>query len=290
MDAPPAERAVWVQPGSMSGVGLRGAHVRQVLAERPPISWFEVHSENVFSAGGFPIESLMRVRETYPVSLHGVGLSLGSTDPLNVEHIASLCQAIDRFAPVLVSEHLCWTSIDGRYMHDLLPLPYTSEALAHVVSRIEEVQDRLRRRILIENVCAYLEYEVSDYLEWDFLAAVAQKSGCGILLDINNLYVNSVNQGFDPADYIAAIPAKLIEEIHLAGFSVQKVEDREILIDTHNQRVWSPVWELYERTVAWCGPVPTLIEWDADLPSLAVLMDEAQKADAIMGQCHVRAC
>ena len=273
-----------------AGVGLRSVHLRQVLAEQPAIPWFEIHSENVFAEGGFPVASLARIRESYPVSLHGIGLSLGSADPLNEAHLARLGAAVERFVPALVSEHLSWSSIGGRYLNDLLPLPYTEEALSHMVSRVGIVQDRLRRRILIENPSAYLVCEDADYSEWDFLVALARRSGCGVLLDVNNLYVNSVNQGFDPRTYMAAIPGTLVEEIHLAGFSVQNVDGHEILIDTHNQRVWPAVWELYRETMAMLGPRPTLIEWDADIPPLAVLMAEAAQADRIMEAICDNAC
>jgi len=272
-----------VQPiPARAGVGLRAEHYRDVLETRPAVGWFEVHSENYFGEGGRPLAFLEAIRTHYPLSLHGVGLSLGSTDELSQTHLARIKHLIDRFQPDLVSEHLSWSSIGGRYLNDLLPLPYTEEALAHVVARIARVQDYLGRRILVENISRYLEYKHTTIAEWDFLAAVARQSDCGILLDVNNIYVNAVNHGFDALTYLRAIPRDLVQEIHLAGFTVNRFEGGEIIIDSHNRPVADAVWTLYREAIDRFGPRPTLIEWDTELPALTVLISEAYQADAIM--------
>jgi uncharacterized protein len=261
-----------------AGIGLRAPHYRELLETKPPVGWLEAHSENFFAAGGPIKQFLEQFRELYPMSLHGVGLSLGSTDPLSMAHLQKVKALADSVEPALISEHLCWGHAGGRHLNDLLPLPYTEEALAHVVSCIGEAQDYLRRRILIENVSSYLQFTDSTIPEWEFVAEVSRRAGSGILLDVNNVYVNSVNHGFDPEDYLAAIPGDAIGEIHLAGF------DRadECLIDTHGARVAEPVWALYRKALQRFGPKPTLIEWDTDIPELAVLLEEAEKASNIL--------
>jgi len=265
-----------------AGIGLRTPHHREVLDTHPDVAWFEVHSENFFAAGGKPHEVLEQVRAQYPLSLHGVGLSLGSTDPLNKWHLEKLKSLISRYEPGLVSEHLCWSSVDNRYLNDLLPLPYTEEALNHVVQRIQQVQDYLGRQILLENLSSYLQFTDSTIPEWEFLSAVAQTSGCGILLDVNNIYVNATNHGFDADVYLHAIPVSAVREMHLAGHS----HEDGCLIDTHSKPVADAVWQLYERAVLRFGRVPTLIEWDNDIPSLDVLMGEANRAQQIMEGRH----
>lgn len=276
-------KASRVQPIPVrAGVGLRAEHYRDVVETRPAVGWFEVHSENYFGEGGRPLAFLEAIRTYYPLSLHGVGLSLGSTDELSYAHLARIKHLIDRFQPGLVSEHLSWSSIGGRYLNDLLPLPYTEEALAHVVARIARVQDYLGRQILVENVSRYLEYKHTTIAEWDFLTAVARQSDCGILLDVNNIYVNAVNHGFDALTYLRAIPRDLVQEIHLAGFTVNRFEGGEIIIDSHNRPVADAVWTLYREAIDRLGPRPTLIEWDTELPALTVLISEAHQADAIM--------
>lgn len=253
------------------------------------MAWLEVHSENYFAEGGRAVTELDQVRQDYPLSLHGVGLSLGSTDPLNREHLAKLKAAVERFSPMLVSEHLCWVSAGNSYFHDLLPLPYTDEALEHVVARIAEVQDHLGRQILIENVSSYLEFEHSAIPEWEFLRETAARSGCGILLDVNNIHVNAVNHGFDARHYIDSIPAREVQEIHLAGHAEKRVEGVELLIDTHDRPVKDAVWELYAHALQALGPKPTLIEWDSELPELPVLLAEAIKADRLLVHSHAAA-
>lgn len=272
-----------------AGIGLRAEHYDTLLETLPAVGWLEVHSENYFGAGGKPLDYLERIRAHYPLSLHGVGLSIGSTDPLNHWHLTQLKRLIQRFEPALVSEHLSWGSIGGRYLNDLLPLPYTEEALYHLTARVARVQDILGRQILIENISSYLQYTHSTIPEWEFLAELAERAGCGVLLDVNNIYVSARNHGFDPDAYLRAIPHRVVQEIHLAGFTVNRFEGSEILIDTHNQPVYPDVWALYRRAVQRFGPRPTLIEWDTDLPELAVLIGEAQQADAILEERHARA-
>lgn len=267
-----------------SGIGLRAEHYEAVLAQPPAVGFLEVHSENYFGAGGQPLRVLDAVRRDFPISVHGIGLSLGSTDPLNVGHLCKLKSLIDRVEPVLVSEHLSWSSIGGRYLNDLLPLPYTEEALAHVVDRIGQVQEFLGRRVLIENPSTYLQFEHSRIPEWEFLTETVQRSGCGLLLDVNNVYVSSVNHGFSAGTYIDAVPAGPVEEIHLAGHTRRQFDGVDLLIDTHNRPVAEPVWELYARAVERTGFVPTLIEWDSELPALATLVAEARRADSIQNR------
>ncbi len=273
-----------------AGIGLRADHYLEVLETRPAVGFLEVHSENFFGDGGRPLAVLERVRADHALSFHGVGLSLGSTDPLNHRHVNQLRALVARFEPGLVSDHLSWSSIQGRYLNDLLPLPYTAEALVHVARRVSEVQEALGRQLLVENISSYLQYEHSTIPEAEFLAELAQRSGCGILLDVNNVYVSSRNHGFDAARYIASIPTSAVGEIHLAGHTVNATDDGgEILIDTHNRRVTEDVWALYRHALRQVGPKPTLIEWDTDMPPLAVLLDEARIADMHLEEYHARA-
>jgi uncharacterized protein len=273
-------RAAPILPASV-GIGLRAAHVTQVLAERPGVGWLEVHSENYFLDGGAALAALDAMRLHYPISLHGVGLSLGSADALDARHVHRLARLASRIEPAAVSEHLCWGQVDGRHLNDLLPLPFTDEALRLVCERIDYVQSTLARTILVENVSAYLRFGCDVMTEWHFVAEVARRTGCALLFDVNNVYVNAVNHGFDPLEYLDAIPAEAVAEIHLAGFDASG----PCLIDTHGARVASPVWSLYRATIERFGPRPTLIEWDTDLPALEVLLDEAATARAIMEEC-----
>ena len=261
-----------------AGIGLRSTHYSALYDTMPDIGWLEAHSENYFGAGGQPLAYLEHFREYYPLSLHGVGLGIGSVDELSTKHLKNIKQLTQRFQPTLLSEHLCWNAYNGNYLNDLLPLPYTEEALAHVVSRVSEVQDYLGRQILIENLSSYLEYDFSTIPEWEFLTELSKQSGCGILLDINNIYISSVNHNFDPHTYINAIPMDVVHEIHLAGFE----ESDGILVDTHSRSICDEVWKLYEATLKIKGPCPTLIEWDQDIPELAVLLAEADKADRLL--------
>jgi uncharacterized protein len=261
-----------------AGLGLRSPHVRHVLDARPPIAWFEVHSENYFVDGGPALEGLERIRTCYPLALHGVGLSLGSSDALDMAHLAKLKRLASRIEPSAISEHLCWSAVDGRHYNDLLPLPYTEEALSHVCMRVDAVQSCLGRRILVENVSSYYAFPESTIPEADFVAAVARRTGCGLLLDVNNVYVNACNHGLDPDAYLAALPQAAVAEIHLAGFDASG----PCVIDTHGAPVAAPVWALYDRAVERFGGVPTLIEWDTDIPGFHVLEQEAAIAQAVL--------
>ncbi len=270
------------------GIGLRPLHHREVMRERPQVPWFEVHSENYFADGGWAVECLSALRGEYPLSLHGVGLSLGSTDALDQVHLDRLRRAVTRFAPVRVSEHLAWSSVGGRFANDLLPLPYTDEALRHVGTRIAQTQDALGRQILIENVSSYLEFTASTLSEAEFLAGVAAESGCGILLDLNNVYVSAHNHGFDAVRYLNEIPRAAVQEFHLGGHASVATAAGPVLIDTHGTLVCAGVWDLYRLALQRFGDVPTLIEWDADVPTFAVLLEEAARADALAGEVLTR--
>jgi hypothetical protein len=271
-----------IPPLSLAGIGLRSPHVARVQRERPAVGWLEVHSENYFVDGGPALAALEAIRADYPLSLHGVGLSLGSADALDTAHIRELRRLAQRIEPALISEHLCWGRIDGRHLNDLLPLPFSEEALSLCCDRISAAQAALGRPLLIENVSAYVRFEADAMPEWEFVAAVARRTGCKLLLDVNNVYVNAVNHGFDPLAYLAAIPGEAVAEIHLAGFDASGA----CLIDTHGTRVAPPVWTLYRATIDRFGPKPTLIEWDTDLPALEVLLDEAAIAQTILDQAH----
>jgi uncharacterized protein (UPF0276 family) len=274
-----------VAPRLGAGVGLRAPHYRDFLEHRQPVGWIEVHSENYFGDGGFDRHVLERVRRDYPVSLHGVGLGLGAAQGMDDRHLAKLKRLVAAIEPALVSEHLCWGAADGRHYNDLLPLAYTREALALISDRVARVQELLGRRILVENLSTYLEYAASEMSEGEFIAALARRTGCGILLDVNNLFVNQTNHGTDALATMRAIPTDCVEEIHLAGHLVTE----HLLIDHHGDRVADAVWRLYDAALDRFGPVSTLIEWDTDIPALAVLLDEADKARARMEGRHARA-
>jgi uncharacterized protein (UPF0276 family) len=278
VDATPVQDADPVRLRGKSGIGLRAQHHAEIIASLPPVGWFEAHSENYLATAGTHCKQLLQIRQHYDISLHGVGLSLGSTDPMNHDHLRGLCRLVAAVDPVFVSEHLSWGSVGGTYLNDLLPLPYTDEALRHLILRVGEVQDALGRQILIENISSYLRYRCNEVPEWEFLTALAHESGCGLLLDVNNLYVNAKNHGFDPYSYLHGIPPSAVQEIHLAGHTVTHIDGREIRIDTHNTHVADAVWRLYGTALNRFGPVPTLIEWDADIPDLAVLEAEATRA------------
>ncbi len=258
------------------GVGLRTDHYRDVLeGNAREAGWFEVISENYMDTSGRPLAVLETVRRDRPVVLHGVGLSIGSTDPLQPEYLERLKVLVERIEPPFVSDHLCWTGAGGRNTHDLLPMPHTEEAIAHIVCRVGEVQEFLGRQILLENISSYIWYEQSEMPEWEFLAEIVRRSGCGILLDVNNIYVNSVNHGFDPWSFVRSVPEASVQQIHLAGHT----DMGSYLFDTHNAPVCEAVWNLYRRTIAHFGrEVPTLIEWDSELPPVSELMDECRRA------------
>jgi hypothetical protein len=259
------------------GVGLRTKHFPRVLEGTARIDWFEVISENFMIRGGRPLAVLERARALCPLVFHGVSLSLGSTDPLNDAYLIQLRTLAGRFEPAWVSDHLCWGSIGGHYAHDLLPLPLTDEALAHVVERVQRVQDRLGRQILVENVSSYLGFAHSAMPEWEFLAALAEQADCGILLDVNNVYVSSVNHGFAAAAYVMAMPPDRVGQIHLAGHSDKGTH----LLDTHDDHVVPAVWDLYRLALRRFGAVSTLVEWDDRIPEWEVLRAEAECARAV---------
>jgi uncharacterized protein (UPF0276 family) len=267
-------------PDSAAGIGLRQPHYREAFERLPALGFVEVHSENFFHEGGASLLALERARAAWPVSLHGVGLSLGSADALAGSHLEKLKRLVDRIEPALVSEHLCWGGLGGVHFNDLLPLPYRHDSLELLVERVGRVQDALRRPILVENLSAYVEFRDSEMTETAFLAELARRSGCGLLLDLNNLYVNAVNFGFDAESRLAELPAAAIGEIHLAGHHVGE----DCLVDTHDARVCADVWALYAAACRRFGPRPTLIEWDADLPALDVLLEEAGHAAAIAAE------
>ncbi len=245
------------------------------------MDWFEAISENYMDTGGRPLAILEKVRRHYPIALHGTSLSIGSVDPLSPDYLLRLKNLIQRIDPFIVSDHLCWSSVGGDALHDLLPLPFTEEAIAHVTSRVRQVQDFIGRPMLLENVSTYVTYRHSTIPEWEFLREVARRSGCGILLDLNNLYVNSFNHGFDPMDYLRQIPGKLVGQFHLAGHT----DMGKFLFDTHSAHVIDPVWELYREALKRWGPISTLIEWDEAIPSFEVLAEEARKARTIYRKC-----
>jgi uncharacterized protein (UPF0276 family) len=265
------------------GIGLRTQHFPDLLAAPPPVDWLEVISENFMSPGGRPLAVLEKVRRDVPVVLHGVSLSIGSTDPLSAKYLDDLARLASRIEPAWISDHLCWGSHGGRYAHDLWPLPYTAEALAHVVERVSRVQDRLGRPILLENVSSYAAFRASEMPEWEFLAEVARRADCGILLDVNNVYVSARNHGFDAIDYLEGIPADRVGQIHLAGHS-----DRgRYLLDTHDAAVPDAVWSLYEEALARVGPVSTLVEWDDHIPPLETLVEASARAAILEARSDV---
>ncbi|WP_299019912.1 DUF692 domain-containing protein [uncultured Photobacterium sp.] len=268
----------------MVGVGLRSPHITQVLEQKPDIGWLEVHSENYFIPTSSARQQLRQLAEHYPISCHGTGLSLGSADPPDRRHLTQLKQLVDEIDPFAVSDHLSWSSVDGQFFNDLLPLPYTEEALTHFCRKVDQVQEFLGRQMLIENPSSYLSFSHSAIPEWEFIHQVQQRTGCALLLDLNNIYVSAFNHGFNCDQYIATLDASAVKEIHLAGFTVKQFDDGEIWIDTHSKPVSEPVWQLYRRWVQQHGRTPTLIEWDLDIPELPVLLAEADKATTIIMQ------
>jgi uncharacterized protein (UPF0276 family) len=266
----------------IAGIGLRAPHYGEVLRKLPKLGWVEVHSENYFG-GGSPLRTLLRVREHYPVSLHGVGMGLASNAPLDKAHLSALDRLCDTVQPAAVSEHLCWNASDGLVINDLLPFPYTRQALSNVADRIDQVQEILGRQLLVENLSSYLSFTQSEMSEGEFLAELSRRTGCGILFDVENLYVNARNLGVDTNDFIKALPAEAVREYHLAGYSVRD----GCLVDTHDHPVYPAVWELYDLALQHIGPRPTLIEWDSEIPALTVLTGEAEKAQQRLENIHV---
>lgn len=265
------------------GLGLRTPHYEAILSEPHEIDWLEVITDNYLVPGGKPLDYLERIRERFPLVMHGVSLSIGSTDPLDFEYLKMVRALAARIEPHWISDHLCWTGVEGRNLHDLLPLPYTEEALSSVVERVSQVQDALGRQILLENVSSYLSYHADEMTEWEFLREVALRADCNILLDINNIYVSSVNHGFDALTYLQAMPKSRVSQLHLAGHS----DLGSHLIDTHDHPIVAPVWDLYARAVGLLGDVPTMIERDDNIPELSELVAELDVARSIAAS-HTR--
>ncbi|MDP3960400.1 MAG: DUF692 domain-containing protein [Pseudorhodobacter sp.] len=266
-----------------AGVGYKPQHLAAVLADPGQVEWLEIHAENYLGDGGRPLAQLRHLAERFPISAHGVGLSIGGEGPLDRDHLARLKHLCDWLHPASFSEHLAWSTHDGAYFNDLLPLPYTAATLARVADHIDQVQDVLGRRMLLENPSAYLAFSDAEMGEVDFLTEVARRTGCGLLLDVNNVHISAINQVFDPYAYIATFPLHLVGEIHLGGHVVEADDHgAPLLIDSHSRAVVDPVWALYGRTVALGGVKPTLIEWDNDVPDWPVLAAEAGRAAAVL--------
>ncbi|HAT1597027.1 TPA: DUF692 domain-containing protein [Legionella pneumophila] len=256
------------------GLGLRPNYYEEILTSKPDLDWFEILTENYLIPGGKPLYYLDKIREHYPIVMHGVSLSLGSTDPLDLDYLKQVQELASRIEPAWISDHLCWTGVHGLNTHDLLPVPYTREAIQHIVSRIQVIQDFLKRPFLIENVSSYLTYKQSEMSEWDFILEIVKQSGCYLLLDVNNVYVSSFNHHFDPMDYINSMPLGRVAQIHLAGHT----NHGDYIIDTHNAPVIEPVWDLYEATIQRLGPVSTMIERDDNMPDFSELLCEINHA------------
>jgi uncharacterized protein (UPF0276 family) len=273
------------------GVGLKAEHYRTVIETWPDIGFFEVHAENYMGAGGPPHRYLSAVRERYPLSLHGVGLSIGGDRRPDRAHLQRLEALIARYAPALFSEHLAWSSHDAGFLNDLLPLPYTTQTLQRVCEHIDEIQDTLGVRMLLENPSTYLAFAESTHEETGFIAEIVRRTGCGLLLDINNVFVSSVNRMQDPFAYIDAFPLAAVRQIHLAGHAREADESgRPLLIDTHDRPVDETVWKLYAHAIARAGPLPTLIEWDARVPGWPTLKAQAERAEAVMSALAQASC
>jgi uncharacterized protein len=264
-----------------AGIGVKPTHYSDLLTKRQPLAFIEVHAENYMGDGGPPLGYLEALAEIYPVSLHGVGMSLGGAEPLDRNHLARWRRLVKRFEPALISEHIAWSRFGSYSLHDLLPIPYTQQSLSALCDHIDEMQTALGRTILMENPSTYLTFDGSEFAEADFMVEVAQRTGCGLLLDINNVYVSARNHGFDPRAWLARVPGRLVGEIHLAGHSLVRERDFEVRIDDHGSRVGERVWDLYRETTTRIGARPTLIEWDTDVPALDILLDEAKRANAI---------
>lgn len=286
--SPPAARAERGSVPASAGIGLRFPHHKIVAETRPDVAWFEVHSEN-YMGGGPSLAYLEIIRHDYPISLHGVGLSLGSAEGLDRAHLKRVRDLVARIEPGLVSEHLSWSMTGGVYLADLLPLPMTEEALDVVCRHVDQVQEALRRQILIENPSTYLQFTHSTMPEWEFLTKLAARTGCGILCDVNNIYVSACNHGWDALDYLAALPKAAVGEIHLAGHAMKEIGGRVLRIDDHGSRVSLDVWRLYEQALARFGRVPTLIEWDTNIPEFGLLQREAIQAERAMRRIEERA-
>ena len=270
-----------------AGVGYKAQHFKDLLDEPGPVAWLEIHAENYLGAGGRPKAKLERLRRDFPISCHGVGLSIGSEGPLDQEHLQRLKTLNEWLRPAAFSEHLAWSTHESSYLNDLLPVPYNARTLAKVCEHIEQVQDTLGRAMMLENPSTYLSFAESDMEETDFIGRIAQQTGCRLLLDVNNVFVSSTNQGWDAREYIDAFPLDCVEEIHLGGHEADEDDDGEVLlIDSHGRAVAKDVWDLYSYTVARAGPLPTLIEWDNSVPEWPALRDEAAKASQVLNGLH----
>jgi uncharacterized protein (UPF0276 family) len=268
-----------------AGVGLKPQHYREILEGKPDIGWFEVHAENYMGAGGPPHRYLSAIRDRYPLSLHGVGLSIGAARPLDREHLHRLKDLNDRYQPGLFSEHLAWSTHDGVFFNDLLPVPYNEDSLARVADHIDQVQDTVGRQMLLENPSTYLAFAESTMSEIDFLSEVVRRTGCGLLLDVNNVQVSATNQQTDSVAYLNAFPVEHVGEIHLAGYAPEDDGNgAPLLIDAHDRPIDPVVWDLYEHALQRAGPVPTLVEWDNDVPEWSVLFAEAQRAESVLAE------
>lgn len=265
-----------------AGIGFKALHYEAILEERPALGFLEVHAENYMGAGGPAHARLARLRADYALSIHGVGLSIGGAGPLDEAHLARVAALCDRYEPESFSEHLAWSTHDGAFLNDLLPLPYTGETLARVCDHVDRVQERLGRRMLLENPSTYLAFEASTYGEADFLAEIARRTGCGLLLDVNNVFVSATNHATSPQAYLDAFPLHAVGELHLGGHAAEEIDGAPFLIDAHGTPVADPVWALFEAVVARAGPLPTLIEWDNDVPDFAVLHAEAARARSVL--------
>ena len=262
------------------GIGLRSPHIDEILTQQPAIPWLELLADNHLAEGGLIVEQLEQITALYPVTLHGVGMSLASTAPLDMHYCQQIKALAERVNAAWISEHLCFTSVNGIYSHDLLPIPYNQTSLAHCVDRILQIQDLLGQRLVVENVSSYMAFKESDYAEIDFIVELAEQADCDLLVDVNNIYVNHMNHGLDAQHYIDRLPLERIKEIHLAGYQ----QKQNYVLDAHNNPVSAPVWELYQRLVARKADIPTLIEWDNNIPPLAVLLAERTKAEIIQLQ------
>jgi uncharacterized protein len=271
-----------------SGAGFKHEHFHDILQDEDGVGFFEVHAENLMGEGGAPHAALEKLREDYPIFLHGVGMSIGGETPLNREHLQRFRKVAARYEPMVVSEHLAWSSHDTTYYNDLLPIPYTKPVLDRVVSHIHQFQDELGRKMLLENPSTYVAFEQCDMSETDFLREIVKQTGCGLLLDVNNVYVSATNHNYSPEQYLSEFPLKHVREIHLAGHATEEDENgAPLLIDAHDREVADAVWTIYQNVIAKIGPVPTLIEWDNNVPAWSVLKDEAAKADVILSR-HTR--
>jgi hypothetical protein len=277
----PEERPV----PARAGAGLKPEHVADIISTNADVGFFEVHAENYMGAGGMPHAQLKAIRDRYALSVHGVGMSIGGERRIDPDHLARFKAVVERYRPGLVSEHLAWSTHDDVFYNDLLPVPYTTEVLQRIVAHVTEVQEAIGRQILIENPSTYIRFAQSQWAETDFMAEIARRSGCGLLFDVNNVFVSATNHGYSPRDYILAYPLDLVQEIHLAGHARDHDDDdRPLLIDAHDRQVCDDVWDLYRLVLSKTGPLPSLIEWDNDVPAWPVLFGEIQRADEILGR------